>query len=297
MTHSFHGETDGDTVDDPDASAARHDQGHERTERTGVSVQPMRRWYFGLKVVGDRLLAVLLLIVASPAIAIGALLVKLTSPGPAFYTQSRLGKDGRLFKLFKIRTMVQNAEALTGPVWAKSDDDRITGVGKALRESHVDELPQLLNVIMGDMSLVGPRPERSEFASRLEFLVPHYEDRINIRPGMTGLAQLHLPPDSDLEGVRRKLIHDLYYVRFAGFWLDLGILIATGWLLLKVIVGMLWGGFRIPTARTIQKRVRAMSGVDPALFGDLGDQPIDEAISEEKSEADMALSDSGFFVT
>jgi lipopolysaccharide/colanic/teichoic acid biosynthesis glycosyltransferase len=171
--------------------------------------------------------ALVLLVLAAPVIAGLGLLVKLTSRGPIFYTQTRLGRHGRLFTIFKIRTMVHDCESLTGPRWAIPGDPRIIRVGQFLRRTHLDELPQLVNVLRGDMSLIGPRPERPEFLPALERALPGYRARLNVRPGVTGLAQIKLEPDTDLNSVRRKLAYDLHYVEQVSFWLDLRILICT----------------------------------------------------------------------
>jgi lipopolysaccharide/colanic/teichoic acid biosynthesis glycosyltransferase len=171
--------------------------------------------------------ALVLVILAAPLLLLSALLVKLTSRGPAFYTQTRIGRNGKLFTIYKVRTMVHDCESLTGPRWAMPEDPRVTRVGHFLRRTHLDELPQLFNVLRGDMSLIGPRPERPEFVPKLERAVPRYRERLAIRPGITGLAQVHLPPDTDIDSVRRKLAYDLYYIQKMNVWLDLRILVAT----------------------------------------------------------------------
>jgi lipopolysaccharide/colanic/teichoic acid biosynthesis glycosyltransferase len=202
-----------------------------RRERLPVGREPVRplrhRWYLSCKRAADFILAALLTVPAVPLVLLAALLVKRTSRGPAFYTQTRVGEDGRLFTIWKIRSMVHNCESLTGPRWSMPGDPRVTRVGAFLRASHLDELPQLLNVLRGEMSLIGPRPERPEFVPELERELPGYWQRLLVRPGVTGLAQVQLPPDSDLESVRRKLAHDLYYVRCLSPWLDLRILLCT----------------------------------------------------------------------
>ncbi|MBY0528426.1 MAG: sugar transferase [Gemmataceae bacterium] len=186
-----------------------------------------RRWYLPCKSALDVAVAVLLLVPALPVILIAVALVKLTSRGPGFYTQLRVGKHGRVFSIYKIRTMQDQCESLTGPRWALPKDPRVTLVGRFLRLSHLDELPQLLNILRGDMSLIGPRPERPEFLPRLERALPAYRDRLLVRPGVTGLAQVQLPADTNLASVHRKLAHDLHYVRSMGPVLDLCILLAT----------------------------------------------------------------------
>jgi lipopolysaccharide/colanic/teichoic acid biosynthesis glycosyltransferase len=154
------------------------------------------RWYLPCKHVVDFLGALVLAVVAAPIIALSALIVKLTSRGPAFYTQIRVGRNGKLFTIYKIRTMVDNCESLTGPRWSMPGDPRVTRFGWFLRTTHLDELPQLLNVLRGDMSLIGPRPERPEFLPELERELPAYGQRLNVRPGVTGLAQVQLPTSS-----------------------------------------------------------------------------------------------------
>ena len=200
-----------------------------------VVVQPKFPWYFGLKAGIDFVIALFLLAVSLPVIVVAGILVKLTSKGPVFYQQTRLGKNGREFTVFKLRTMIHNAEATTGAVWAKSIDPRITRIGMILRRTHIDEFPQFLNVIFGQMSLIGPRPERPEFAEHLEWKFPLYFNRLLVRPGISGIAQLNLPPDSDIEGVRTKLIHDLYYVQHVNPWLDARIFAVTAWVFFKSI--------------------------------------------------------------
>ena len=190
-------------------------------------VTPRHRWYLPVKAGIDFGVALVLLVLAAPVILALAALVKLTSRGPAFYMQTRVGKDGRLFTIYKIRTMVHECESLTGPRWSIPGDPRITRVGQFLRLTHTDELPQLLNVLRGDMSLIGPRPERPEFLPKLERVLPMYRNRLAVRPGITGLAQVNLAADTDVEDVRRKLMYDLYYIQRVNPWLELRILAAT----------------------------------------------------------------------
>jgi lipopolysaccharide/colanic/teichoic acid biosynthesis glycosyltransferase len=187
-----------------------------------------RTFYGSLKVILDFTLSAILLVLSAPLIVLAAVAVKLTSTGPVFYTQVRLGRGGRPFTIFKIRTMVQDCEKQSGAQWSTPGDPRVTRVGRFLRRTHIDELPQLWNVMRGDMSLVGPRPERPEFVPRLENQIPGYRERLRVRPGVAGLAQVQLPPDTDLDSVQRKLAYDLYYVRRMSLWLDLRILFCTG---------------------------------------------------------------------
>ncbi len=186
-------------------------------------------WYPGVKVALDYAIAILLLPVAAIFVGLAALAVKLTSPGPVFYTQTRIGVNGRRYKIIKIRTMHHNCEARSGIKWSQNGDSRITRVGKFLRTTHIDELPQLLNVIYGEMSLVGPRPERPEViqAKGLDQLVPGYKHRLLVKPGVTGLAQVQLPADTDITSVRYKIVYDLYYVQNQSLLLDLRLIVAT----------------------------------------------------------------------
>ena len=177
--------------------------------------------------IGDRLLAALMMIPALPVIAVLVVIVRLTSRGPGIYSQVRVGKNGKPFKMHKIRTMVVDAEAGTGPTWAQENDPRITPIGIFLRRFHLDELPQLWNVIHGDMTIMGPRPERPKMVSMLAEQIPDYMNRLAVQPGITGLAQINLPPDTDLDSVRRKLILDFEYIREASFGLEFRMFIWT----------------------------------------------------------------------
>jgi len=195
--------------------------------------------------------ALVLLVLTGPLMLLAALLVKVTSRGPAFYTQTRIGLGGRPFTIYKIRTMIHNAESLTGPRWAIPGDPRVTRIGYVLRITHLDELPQLLNVLRGDMSLIGPRPERPEFIGELERALPGYRRRLVVRPGVTGLAQVQLPADSDLDSVRRKLQQDLYYVRACGPWLDFRLVCCTACRMLGIPIRISGWLLRIPTSDAI----------------------------------------------
>jgi len=176
----------------------------------------------------DRGLALLLLIPGLPLIGVIVALVKLTSRGPGVYSQLRVGKGGRIFTMYKLRSMRVDAEAATGPVWSSDGNDpRVTPLGHWLRRLHLDELPQLFNVLRGEMSLVGPRPERPEFVKVLAAAIPGYLDRLLVLPGVTGLAQVNLPPDTDLQSVRLKLALDREYIGEAGLLMDLRIFACT----------------------------------------------------------------------
>ncbi len=223
--------------------------------------------YLGWKRVLDVAIAVLLAVSAAPLVLLAVVLVRLTSRGPALYSQLRLGLHGRPFRIYKIRTMVADSEK-DGARWSLPGDPRVTRVGRFLRRTHLDELPQLWNVLKGDMSLVGPRPERPEFVPSLEQAVPRYRDRLAVRPGLTGLAQVQLPPDTDLESVRRKLACDLFYVRHLGWWLDLRLMAATGFYLVGLSTGLprrllgIPGG--APVERHYQHLVEEAAGASPA---------------------------------
>ena len=183
--------------------------------------------YFQRKRYVDFPLALLLAILSLPIVLVAWLLVRLTSQGPGFYQQVRLGLDGRPFTIYKIRSMRVDAEVATGAVWAARKDRRVTLVGKFLRKTHIDELPQLYNVLKGDMDLVGPRPERPEFVTELEKRIDGYAYRLYVKPGVTGLAQLNQEPDVDLHDVRRKLVFDFEYIEQCSFWLDIRLLLCT----------------------------------------------------------------------
>lgn len=182
----------------------------------------------------DIVLAGILLVLTAPLLLLAVVLTKLTSRGPVFYTQTRFGRNGQPFLIYKVRTMVPNCESRTGACWSPPGDPRVTRVGRFLRKTKLDELPQLWNIFRGDMSLIGPRPERPEFISGLSLHFSRYFDRLQVPQGLTGLAQVQLPADTDLESVRRKLVYDLYYVENLSLGLDLRILIGTGLYLLQV---------------------------------------------------------------
>jgi len=186
-------------------------------------------WYSSVKVVFDYLAALALLVPALPMMLFAAAVIRVTSPGPAFYSQTRAGFNGRKYKILKLRTMAHNCELKSGIQWSLKGDNRVTRFGKFLRITHLDELPQLFNVLMGEMSLVGPRPERPEVidAKGLISLVPGYSLRQLVKPGVTGLAQVQLPADSDITSVRHKVAYDLYYARHQGLLLDVRLLAAT----------------------------------------------------------------------
>jgi sugar transferase (PEP-CTERM system associated) len=171
--------------------------------------------------------ATVALIVATPLLLIVAAAVKWSSPGPVMYRQQRVGFQGRVFTVFKFRSMCANAEAMTGAVWAQQNDQRITRVGRVLRRTRIDELPQLLNVLRGEMSLVGPRPERPEFVSQLTKDIPFYGQRHVVKPGLTGWAQVCYTYGASVEDAMEKLQYDLYYIKNLSIALDIFIIIST----------------------------------------------------------------------
>jgi exopolysaccharide biosynthesis polyprenyl glycosylphosphotransferase len=174
----------------------------------------------------DISISLAILALTAPVIAGAALLVRLTSPGPILYRQVRVGLNGATFVLFKFRSMHVNAEAL-GPAWAARRDPRVTPIGGIMRRTRIDELPQLLNVLRGEMSLVGPRPERPHFVAQLDSQIPFHADRTRVKPGITGWAQVNYPYGASVEDARQKLAYDLYYVKHRNLLLDLTILMAT----------------------------------------------------------------------
>jgi lipopolysaccharide/colanic/teichoic acid biosynthesis glycosyltransferase len=223
-------------------------------------VRSIHGWYPPCKHALDFVAALALGLLALPLIAASALIVKLTSRGPAFYTQTRVGRHGRLFTIYKIRTMIHNCESLTGPRWSMPGDPRITWVGRLLRLSHLDELPQLLNVLRGEMSLIGPRPERPEFVPDLDRAIPCYRNRLVIRPGVTGLAQVNLPADTDLHSVRRKLAYDFYYIQQVNPWLDLRILLCTALYSVGVPFRLSRKLLRVPTGEALERAMQPYLG-------------------------------------
>jgi lipopolysaccharide/colanic/teichoic acid biosynthesis glycosyltransferase len=156
-----------------------------------------------------------------------ALAIRIDSRGPVLYRQERVGRDERLFKVIKFRSMTESAEKDSGPVWANKQDPRITRVGKILRRLRIDEVPQFVNVLDGDMSLVGPRPERPFFVEQLAREIPLYKRRLKVRPGISGWAQVKHKYDENVEDVKRKVAYDLYYIENMSIRMDLKILMHT----------------------------------------------------------------------
>ncbi|MCS7046910.1 MAG: sugar transferase [Gemmataceae bacterium] len=223
-----------------------------------TDLKPRGGWYPMVKNGLDRLLALLLLSLTSPILLLAMVLVKLTSRGPAIYSQTRVGRLGKLFTIYKLRSMIVESESLTGATWSLPGDRRITPVGRWLRRCHLDELPQLWNVLRGDMSLIGPRPERPEFVPTLEQAIPRYRDRLLVRPGISGFAQVQLPPDTDIESVRSKLAYDLFYVEQVSLSFDLRIAWATVGKMVGASFELLRWLFRFPEPSTVGERYRQL---------------------------------------
>src|SRR6185503_1124709 len=175
----------------------------------------------------DVALSLVGLMLALPVMAVVAAAIKMESRGPALFRQPRLGQNGRVFILNKFRSMREDAEKETGPVWAQQQDPRVTRVGAFLRKTRLAELPQLFNVLVGDMSFIGPRPERPEFVYELQKQIPFYMERLSVKPGITGWAQVRYRYGASVEDALEKLQYDLYYIKNLSLFLDLVILIAT----------------------------------------------------------------------
>lgn len=193
----------------------------------GLFLRFLKRGFDHVKRTLDVIAALILLVVLGPVFLVLALLIKLTSKGPAFFTQVRVGKGNHLFNMIKLRTMRTDAESKTGPVWAKKNDPRITTVGRFLRMTHLDETPQLINILKGEMSLIGPRPERPHFVMEFRKSIPKYEKRLAVRPGVTGLAQVKYKYDESIEDVEKKLKYDLFYVNNMCWMTDIKIALRT----------------------------------------------------------------------
>lgn len=211
------------------------------------------RAYFRYKYRFDRVAGSVLLIVFSLPILVLAALVKLTSRGSAFYLQERVGLNGETFKIIKLRSMVKNAEKDGQAVWCVKNDARVTPLGKILRKLHLDELPQLVNVALGQMSLVGPRPERPEICEELAKQIDGYYNRVAVKPGVTGLAQINLPPDELIEDAIRKQILDLRYIDEANAWLDIRMLFATGLRMVGIRGETVMSWMRVSRRELVQK--------------------------------------------
>ncbi len=186
------------------------DQGHRRLKRAV-----------------DVLISLTFLAAVAPLCALVALAIVLESPGPLFYRQERVGLNGRLFRVWKFRSMRVDAESDGVPRWADAGDDRVTHVGQFIRKARIDEIPQVFNVLTGEMSFIGPRPERPYFVDQLRRQIPYYDMRHRVRPGITGWAQVNYPYGASIEDAKNKLAYDLYYLKRNDLLLDLAILFQT----------------------------------------------------------------------
>ncbi|HEX5316428.1 MAG TPA: exopolysaccharide biosynthesis polyprenyl glycosylphosphotransferase, partial [Candidatus Kapabacteria bacterium] len=200
-----------------------------------IDVNPvlLRPWEEAAKRTIDLSISLLLIILGSPIILGTALAVKFSSKGPIIYSQERIGREGKRFRIYKFRSMLVDAEQ-GGPQWASKNDPRVTPVGRFIRKSHLDELPQLWNVLRGDMSLVGPRPERDFFVQQLIQEIPYYNRRHRVRPGVTGLYQAMVDKyDENIDDVKQRVKYDLMYIESMSFRLDLKILFRTGYMMFR----------------------------------------------------------------
>jgi exopolysaccharide biosynthesis polyprenyl glycosylphosphotransferase len=192
-----------------------------------IMPQLMPEWEKKLKRLMDIGVSLTALIISSPVLLVTTILIKLESEGKVFYKQERCGINGNTFKIIKFRSMRSDAEKLTGPVWSQKDDPRITKVGKFIRRTRIDELPQIINVLKGEMSIVGPRPERPFFVEKLSQEIPYYKRRLKVRPGITGWAQVKHKYDETIEDVKIKLRYDLFYIENMSIRMDFKILFRT----------------------------------------------------------------------
>ncbi|MCM8756786.1 MAG: sugar transferase [Candidatus Omnitrophica bacterium] len=200
----------------------------------GLLSYSLTKKYFLFKRIFDIIISFLGIVFLSPLFLIITILIKIDSYGPVFFRQERVGENGRIFTILKFRTMRNGAELETGPVWADDNDPRITGIGRFLRKSHLDELPQLINVFKGDMSIIGPRPEREVFLDMISKQIPHFKERLKVKPGITGLAQVRYRYGASIKDAGRKLKYDLIYIKRMCWLLDFQIIL---WTLGRVLTG------------------------------------------------------------
>lgn len=194
-----------------------------------IEIMPhiMQPWEESAKRLMDIVVSLAILTLSSPLWVFIGIAIKMNSPGPLVYSQERVGKDGKIFRMHKFRSMYHDAEAKTGPVWATTNDPRVTRVGRFLRKTRLDEIPQFMDVLRGDMSLVGPRPERPHFVEELSKEIPLYKRRLVVKPGITGWAQVKQGYDTSIEDVKSKVRYDLFYIENMSFRMDIKILIIT----------------------------------------------------------------------
>ena len=179
------------------------------------------------KRMGDILLSSIMLFLLLPLLLFVVILIRLDSKGPVFFSQERVGQKRKLYKVHKFRSMQADAEKTSGPVWAQNQDDRVTRVGNFIRKWRIDEMPQLWNVLKGEMSFVGPRPERDFFVRQLEDVIPYYGERFTVKPGVTGWAQISYPYGASVEDAMEKLNYDLFYIKNMSTLMDLMIVVRT----------------------------------------------------------------------
>jgi exopolysaccharide biosynthesis polyprenyl glycosylphosphotransferase len=197
-----------------------------------IMPQLMPEWEKKLKRLIDIGVSLVFLIITSPVLLLTTMAIKLESEGNVFYRQDRCGINGNIFRIIKFRSMRKDAEKLTGPVWSQKDDPRITKVGKFIRRTRIDEIPQIINVLKGEMSIVGPRPERPFFVEKLSREIPYYKRRLKVRPGITGWAQVKHKYDETIEDVKIKLRYDLFYIENMSLRMDFKILFRTVFVML-----------------------------------------------------------------
>ncbi len=198
-----------------------------------IMPQMMPAWEWRIKRLMDIVVSLIVLIGFLPLWVLVAILIKLESPGPVFFRQKRVGKNGKIFTVYKFRSMVHRAEKMTGPVWAGENDPRVTVWGRIMRKLRIDEIPQFYNVLINDMSLVGPRPERPYFVDKLKREIPLYTRRLRMKPGITGWAQVKAGYDVTVDSVRKKLEYDLFYIENVSLRMDLKILLNTFYVMLR----------------------------------------------------------------
>ena len=192
----------------------------------------MPSWEADIKQLMDILVSAAVLLLGAPFWLMVAAAIKINSPGPVIYKQLRVGRNGKNFIVYKFRSMYRDAEKRSGPTWASKNDPRVTTVGKFIRKTRLDEIPQFFNVFKGEMSLVGPRPERPFFVEQLKTEIPWYVRRIKMKPGITGWAQVKHKYDASIEDVKQKVMYDLYYFENMSLSLDIKIILQTFWVVL-----------------------------------------------------------------
>ncbi len=199
-----------------------------------IDIMPelMPEWEKKLKRLMDIVVSLFLLIISLPITIITSVAIKLDSKGPVLFKQERLGQNGKPFNVYKFRSMIVDAEKYSGPVWSKKDDPRVTRMGRFVRKVRIDEIPQMFNVLKGEMSLVGPRPERAFFVEKLSKEIPYYRRRLKVRPGITGWAQIKHKYDETIEDVKIKLKYDLFYIENMSLRMDFKILLRTVYVVL-----------------------------------------------------------------